>query len=430
MEILIITILILLNGFFSLSEIALVSSGRSKLEARSSAGMRSARIALKLLEKPENFLSAIQVGITLIGIISGAFGGIRLSGDLADFLRQFEFIALYADNIALVLVVTLITYFSIVAGELVPKTFALNNPERIAEKVAPAIYLLTKITYPIVYLLSISTRLLLKVLFVKERHRSSMTEEELKIMVKTAGKDGVISPRETELYLNLFRFFDRKGTQIMTRKSDIIWLNINDTPDKIERIMKRSTHSKFPVCNNSIDNILGIVTVKDYTDNRDKKHFDIRKILNPVTFIPGHTSSLKILEKFKKKQCHFGVVIDELNTVQGIVTLQDLMENIFGELPDTGVKPDPKITRTNKNTFIVDGETQLDILFDLLGVTDFGNGGGTYSTIAGYILHKAGRIPQQGDSFTAGRFRIEVTDLDGVKIDKVRITKERKRKPV
>lgn len=429
MDIFILSILILLNGLFALSEIALVSASRTKLESRSNAGHRGAIMALRLLEKPENFLSAIQIGITLVGIVSGAYGGIRLSDNLAAFLCQFEYLQPYAGDIALVIVVTIITYFSIVIGELVPKTFALSNPEKIAEFMAPVIYLLTKITYPVVAFLSVSTRFILKLFFIEEQPRTTLTEEELRIMIKMAGREGVISSKEAELYQNMFRFFDRKGHQIMTRNSDIIWLNINDRIDKIDRMIHNSSHSKFPVCNDSLDSILGIVTVKDYVDNREKKNFNLRSILKPVTFIPENMSSLKILEKFKKKQCHFGVVLDEFNTVQGIVTLHDLTENIFGELPDTDASPEPQIIKRNKSSYLVDGETQLDILGEIVGGIDVSEEEESFSTIAGYIMHRLGRIPRTGDSFRAHGFRFEVVDLDGLKIDKVLITKEKKRVP-
>lgn len=427
-DIFIIAFLILLNGLFALSEIALVSASRTKLESRSNAGHRGAAIALKLLEKPENFLSAIQIGITLVGIVSGAYGGIELSDNLAAFFWRFENLRPYAGDLALLVVVSSITYFSIVIGELVPKTFALGNPELIAEFMAPVVYLLTKITYPIVAFLSLSTRLILKLLFIREKARTTLTEEELRIMIKMAGREGVISSREAELYQNMFRFFDRKGHQIMTRNSDITWININDKLEKIDRLIHGSSHSKFPVCNDSLDNIIGVVTVKDYTDNRDRKNFSLRSILKPVTFIPENMSSLRILEKFKKKQCHFGVVLDEFNTVQGIITLHDLTENIFGELPDTDTKVEPQIVKRDKNSYLVDGETQLDMLIDIIGEVEASDEGESFSTIAGYIMHMLGRIPRTGDSFKANGFRFEVVDLDGLKIDKVLISKIKKRK--
>lgn len=430
MEILIIAVLIVLNGMFALSEIALVSASRTKLESRSNAGHRGASMALRLLKNPESFLSAIQIGITLIGIVSGAYGGIQLSDDLTAFLLQFEIIRPIAGKLALVCVVSIITYFSIVIGELVPKTFALSNPEKIAEIMAPVIFILSKLTYPIVAFLSLSTRVFLKLLFIKEEANHTISEEELRIMIKMAGREGVISPREAELYENLFRFFDRKGHQIMTRNSDVTWLNINEPLEKINRIIQKSKHSKFPVCNDSLDSILGIVTVKDYTDNRDRKSFNLRSLLKPVTFIPENMSSLRILEKFKKKQCHFGVVLDESNTVQGIITLHDLTENIFGELPDIDSIHEPQITKRDKNSYLIDGETQLDILENIVGGIDIPDNEETFSTIAGFIMHNLGRIPKTGDSFITHGWRFEVVDLDGLKIDKVLITRQKKKMSV
>ncbi len=427
MEIIIIAILILLNGLFALSEIALISASKTKLEGRSNAGHKGASIALKLLEKPENFLSAIQIGITLIGIVSGAYGGMQLSDDLTAFLSKFDVLRPAAGKLSLIFVVSIITYFSIVMGELVPKTFALTNPEKIAEFMAPVIFILSKMTYPVVALLSLSTRVILGVFFVKEQSNPALSEEELRIMIKMAGREGVISSKEAELYENLFRFFDRKGHQIMTRSIDVTWLNINERVEKIDSAIKKSEHSKFPVCTDSLDNILGIVTVKDYTDNRNKKNFNLRSILKPVTFIPETMSSLRILEKFKKKQCHFGVVIDEFNTVQGIITLHDLTENIFGELPDTDSHHEAQIIRRDKNSFLADGDTQLDVLNKIIGGIDSSNEEESFSTLAGYVMHSLGRIPRTGDSFSEHGFRFEVVDLDGLKIDKVMITRQKKK---
>ncbi|HOP63898.1 MAG TPA: hemolysin family protein [Spirochaetota bacterium] len=428
MEIIVITLLILMNGLFALSETALVSSSKSKLETKGNSGSRGARTALNLLKKPEDFLSAIQIGITLVGIISGAYGGMQLSGDLAEFLSRFETLRPYSGDLSLILVVSLITYFSIVIGELVPKTFAMGNPEKIAEIMAPVIYLLTKITYPVVGFLSLSTRLILKIFFISKNPENSITEEELRIMIKMAGRDGVISSKEAELHQNMFRFFDRRGNQIMTHVSELTWLSVNDTPERTNEIIRKSSHSKFPVCLDSPDSILGIITIKDYVDNREKKNFTLRSILKPVTFIPENMSSVRILEKFKRKHCHFGIVIDDQNTVQGIITLHDLTENIFGNLPDSGASAVQQVVRQGKNSFIVDGDTQLDILSEITGITSFGNEEECFTTLAGFIMHKLERMPLKGDSFIAGGYRFEVTGLDGLKIDSVKITKEKKKK--
>lgn len=428
MEVLIIVALILLNSFFALSEIALISSNSARLEQKRARGKSGADFALKLLEKPENFLSAIQIGITVVGIISGAYGGIRFSDDLTGFLLDHNILVKHAGTISLTIVITTITYFSIVVGELVPKTFALNNSEAIAVFVAPVIYLITKITYPLVAFLSISTNLLLKLMLVKNIKKSSLTEEELRMMIKVAKTEGVITGREAEIHQNLFRFFDRKAEQIMTRRNDITWIDINDRSDVIEKTIMESPHSKFPVCDDSLEKTLGIITVKDYIDNSKKKNFILKNIMRPVIFISEASEPLKILDKFKKEKCHFAMVLDEYGSVQGIITLHDLSENIFGNLPDINEEFDPQIVRRSDNSYLIDGETQLDILSEMFDIHDFKQRDNSYSTIAGYILNRKGRIARTGDFLKTDGYKIEVVDVDGLKIDKVLISKIKGRK--
>jgi len=423
MEIIVIGILILLEGFFALSEIALISSNRARLEQKNASGNSGAGLALKLLEKPENFLSAIQIGITVISIISGAYGGIRFSDDLAKFLTDKNIFVKHAGTISLTVVITSITYFSIVIGELVPKTFALNNSEFIAVTVAPVIFILTKITYPVVAFLSISTNILLKLMFVKNRRKSTLTEGELRMMVKVAKMEGVITGKEAEIHQNLFRFFDRKAEQIMTRRSDIVWLNIHDKIDVIEKTIMESPHSKFPVCNNDLEHTIGIITIKDYIDKSKNKNFTLRKILRPVIFIQEASEPLKILDRFKKEKCHFAMVMDEYGSVQGIITLHDLSENIFGNLPEINEQSEPQIMKRSSNSFLIDGETQIDILSDLFDIQDFKTRSDDYTTIAGYILNKTGHIAHTGECFKVDGYKVEVVDIDGLKIDKVLITK-------
>lgn len=427
MEVLIIAALILLNGFFALSEIALVSSNRTRLENKSSKGNKGSKIALTLLEKPENFLSAIQIGITVVGVISGAYGGIRFSDDLERILLNHNILTKHAATVSLAIVITAITYFSIVIGELVPKTFALNNPETIAAIVAPVIFIISKITYPVVAFLSISTNLLLKLMFVKNNKKSSLTEEELKMMVKVAKKEGVITGKEAEIHQNLFRFFDRKAEQIMTRRNEVTWININDKNDLIEKTIMESPHSKFPVCDDDLEKTIGIITLKDYIDNKKKKNFSLRNVLRPVIFIPEAAEALKILDRFKKEKCHFAMVMNEYGSVQGIITLHDLSENIFGNLPDLDEQFDPQIVKRSDNSYLIDGETQLDILSEFIDIDDFKIRNGSYCTIAGYILDKTGRIAHTGDFFKVGGYKIEVVDIDGLKIDKVLISKIKKK---
>lgn len=428
MQLFILGILILLNGFFALSEIAIISSNKARLEHNRVKGHRGAFFALKLLEKPENFLSAIQIGITVVGIISGAYGGISFSDHLEGFLKSHDIFAKHARFLALSIVISLITYFSIVIGELAPKTFALNNPEKIAIAVSPFIYFLSKTAYPIVAFLSISTNLLLKLFLVKKRRKSSFTEEEIRMTVRIAKTEGVISSREAEIYQNLFRFLDRRAEQVMTHRSEVTWININDRLPVIDKIIMSNPHSKFPVCNNDLENTIGIVTLKDYITIRKKKNVNIKSILKPVLFVPETAGSLKILENFRKQKCHFAMVMDEYGSVKGIITLHDLSENIFGDLPDPGEQIDPQIVKRDDGSYLIDGETQVDILSELLDIQDFKTMDDSYSTIAGYVMHRLGRIARTGDSVKSDGYKIEVVDLDGLKIDKLLVTRFKKKK--
>jgi putative hemolysin len=423
MEIFILGILILLNGFFALSEIAIVSSSKAKLEHKKSSGNKGAVFALILLEKPENFLSAIQVGITVVGIISGAYGGLNLSGDLEQFLNSYNIFFRHSKIIALSIVITSITYFSIVIGELVPKTFALNNPEKIAVIVSPVIYFLSKTAYPVVGFLSLSTNLLLKILFIKNSRKTSFTQDELRMTFRIAKTEGIISSREAEIYQNLFRFFDRRAEQVMTRRNEITWIDINEKPAAIDDIIMSSPHSKFPLCNNDLEHTVGIVTLKDYITIRNKKKYDLKTILKPVLFVSETSRTLKILENFREQKCHFAMVMDEYGAVQGIITLHDLTENILGDLPEPDIQLDPRIVKRNERSYLIDGLTQIDELAEIFDIKDFKTPGDSYNTIAGYIMHRLGRIAHTGDSIRADNYKIEVVDLDGLKIDKVLVTK-------
>lgn len=423
MELLIIAALILLNAFFALSETALISSNRARLEQKKLRGNRGANIALKLLDNPEHFLSTIQIGITVVGIISGAYGGLRFSDDLSKFLISHNILVKHAATVSLAIVITLITYFSIVIGELVPKTFAMNNPEAISAFVAPVIFVISKITYPLVSLFSISTKVFLSIFFVRDSKTGTLTEEELRMMVRIAKTEGVIPGKEAEIHQNLFRFFDRKAEQIMTRRSDILWLDINEKKETLDRIISESPHSKFPVCDGDLDKTLGIITFKDYIELSKKKKFILKKFIRPVIFIPEASEALKILERFKKEKCHFAMVMDEYGSVQGIITLHDLSENIFGNLPDINENIEPQIIKRGSNGYLVDGETQVDLLAEYVDIQDFRTRNDSYTTIAGYILHRIGHITHTGECLKVDGYRIEVVDMDGFKIDKVLITK-------
>lgn len=423
MEILIIFILTLLNGFFALSEIALVSVKKSRIEHLAAQGSSRAKIVLQLIENPENFLSSVQVDITLIGIISGAYGGATLTDDMERFLSQFTFLHHYHHLIALFTVIGSITYFSIVIGELVPKTIAMNNSENIALFSVPIIKYFTMITYPFVKLLSVSTKLILKLFGIVENEGEKVSEDELRFMLKNARKQGVLEKEESEVHHNLFSFTDQTAKSLMTHSSELEWINIDLSIDTIFNKLKESVHSKFIVGEGSIDNVLGVITIKDFLEHFKKKDFDLKQIIQPPIFLVQNTPAFKILNTFKSKKQYIAIVVDEFGTTRGIVTLHDLTEAIVGDLPDEDENDDLNIIKRNDNTYLIDGRTlifELNQYFQKEIIEDNIN---QYTTVSGFLLDKLQNMPNTGDKVSYENYEFEIIDMDGLRIDKLLMTK-------
>lgn len=421
MELIIIFILTLLNGFFALSEIALVSVKRSKIEHLASHGNKKAKSILKLLESPENFLSSVQVGITLIGIISGAYGGATLTDDLERYLIHFTFLHPYVRDISLIIVIGGITYFSIVIGELVPKSIAMNNSESIALFCVPVIRFFTMATYPFVKLLSLSTNLLLKLIGLKNSPEGSLSEEELVFLLKTAGKQGVIETEESQVHQNLFSFTDQTARSLMTNSKEVEWIDYNHTPDQIFNQLKESVHSKFIVGDGSIDKIKGIITIKEFLENHHQPGFQLDQIIHTPIFITLTTSAFKILNLFKKQKQYIGVVLDEYGGVKGIVTLHDLIEVIVGDLPDEDEKDEADIVEHQKGLYHINGKTliyELNQYFQREVIED----NVRYSTVSGFILEQLKAIPKAQDHFDYKNKRFKIKNMDGNRIDLIELS--------
>jgi putative hemolysin len=419
MEIIVLLFLMMLNGFFALSEISLVSVNKNKLEQLASRGSKNAKIAMQLLEQPERFLSAIQVGITLIGVVSGAYGGITLSERFTPVLANITFIAPYAGQVSVVLVVGLITYLSIVIGELVPKTIALNKPEKIVLLVSPVIKIFTAFTSPIVTLLSKSTKLLLRMMFIKPKEGETVSEEELKMMIKLANKQGVLENEESEVLHNLFRLADRRANQLMTHRNEVEWIDVNDSNVEIQQQIKDHAYSKYLVCDTEIDDVVGMVSITDYIDHYLSPNFNIRSIIKKPVYIPENMTALKVLEQFRTNKIYFGVVVDEFGSIQGIMTLHDLAESIFGELPDMADLYEPDIILREDGSWLVDGSIQLDELVDDIPVGEIFSNDRDYNTLGGFVMDRLQKVPRSGDHFTYKGFSFEVVDMDGHRVDKV-----------
>lgn len=423
MEYYIILILILLNGFFAMCEIALVSSKKAKIESMLKAGENRAAKTLKLLSEPGKFLSAIQVAMTLIGVFAGAYGGITIAEKLTPFVEQFASLREFAYEISLAIVVSTITFLSIIIGELVPKTFALTNPEKIALSISPVISVFTTITYPIVVFLTFVTKIILKILFVKEVKEQDISEEELKLLIKLANKQGVIEKKESEFINNIFRFADRKAHSIMTHRNDVVWLDMEDDLEEIATTVLSNNYSKFPVYRDSLENIVGVLNSKDFLASYKSENFMLTDILHQPVFIPENLPAIKILELFRNERSYYGIVVNEYGSTEGVLTLHDLTENIFGYLPDQEEEDAPSVVLREDGSYLVDGSMLIDELMEFIPVKDFMARERTYHTLAGYVLFKLRKIPSVGNHFTEGVYRFEIMDMDRSKIDKILISK-------
>ena len=423
MEILVLSILILVNGFFALSEIALVSSKRSRLEQKRIDGSKGAKVALKLLDNSEGFLSAIQVGITLIGIITGVYGGINIADDVTPFFQNFGITQNYASQIALTVTVVIITYFSIVIGELVPKTIALNNPDIIAIRVAPIVYFFSSVFYPFVRLLSVSTSFVNKLIGIKKQ-AEQLTEAELRQMIKMASSEGVIEKEQNIIHEKVFYFADKKAKHIMTHRTDVEWIDIDKTIEEIKKELLGTQHSKLVCCNGSLDNFMGIIYLRDfYKQISATNNFNVNDVIFEPLIVPENIDAQKVLALFRQKKIHICCVVNEYGGFEGLITLHDIVENIVGQIPDEGETYEPDVFIRDDNSVLVSGDAPIETLNEIIVdfIVDFDNI--NYATVAGFVFNQIGKIPQIGDKFEYMNYKIEIVDIDGIKIDKILVTR-------
>ena len=392
------------------------------MEQLASQKNHRAQIVLKLLDNPENFLSSVQVGITLIGIISGAYGGVTLTDDLEQFLMPFEWMNGYQHSIALMTVIGSITYFSIVVGELVPKTIAMNNAESIALFCVPVIKYFTLLTFPFVKLLSFTTTLFLKAFGIKENAGENLSEEELRFLLKTARKQGILEKEETDVHQNLFSFTDQTAKSLMTHSSAVEWVNLNSPKEMIYQKLKESVHSKFIVGNQSIDRIEGTITIRDFLANFKRDDFSLREIILPPIIIIQSTPAFKILNIFKSKKQYMAIVVDEFGSTLGIVTLHDLVEAIVGDLPDEDEKDELAIVKRSETSFLIDGKTLIYELNQYFQKEIIEDNIDSYTTISGFMLNRLMAFPKTGAKVRHKAYEFEIIDMDGVRIDKILMT--------
>ncbi|MFT4015560.1 MAG: hemolysin family protein [Agriterribacter sp.] len=419
-EILIILGLILLNGIFSMAEIALVSARKARLESQASKGDKSAKDALELAERPDTFLSTVQIGITLIGILTGIYSGEALKTELIDFLNRYDFIRPYSSVAATTIIVVVVTYFTLVLGELVPKRIGLSRPETIAKLVAKPMSFLSKITYPFVWLLSKSTYLTVKLFNIKPKD-NQVTEEEIKAIISEGTEQGTIEEAEQEIIERVFHLGDRNITSLMTHRNDIVWFDLEKNEEKIKEKIVVEPHSVYPVCDGNIDNIKGVVSIKDLYIHENTAI--LKEIMQPTLFVPENNTAYQVLERFKETKIHCCFVVDEYGSLLGMITLNDILEAIVGEIPQVDDTEDYEIRKREDGSYFVDGQLPFYDFLSTFRKTEWMNEGEQeFDTLAGFILHQLERIPRTGDTLEWRGFTFEIADMDGHRIDKVLVT--------
>jgi putative hemolysin len=421
-QILIILLLMVANGLFAMSEMAVVSARRARLQEMVEQGNAKALAALELANSPNRFLSTVQVGITLISVVTGAFGGATLASSLAPYIALIPALRESSDAIAFGLVIMLITYLSLIVGELVPKRLALNNPEKIATAVAGPMRWIALVASPIVYLLSLSTEAVLKLLRADRASSEPLvTEEEIKVLVRQGTEAGMFEEAEQDMVERVFRLGDQKVNSLMTPRLDILWLDLNDSVETNCRKMGESRHSRFPVCQETLDNVLGMAHVSDVlTRSLSGEPIDLASLLRPPLFIPESTVALKMLELFKQSGTHAALVVDEYGVIQGIVTLNDVMEVIIGDVPFADHPQESSAIKREDGSWLLDGMLMIDEIKELLELDELpGEERDNYQTLGGLVITQLGRIPKSSDYFVWNQFRFEVMDMDGNRVDKV-----------
>jgi putative hemolysin len=423
LELLLILVLVGINGVFAMSELAIVSARRTRLQAMEKAGNLGAAAALRLAEEPQRFLPTVQVGITLVGILAGAFGGARLAGYIADLLGGAGVPESVADDAAFFLVVVLITYLSLILGELVPKQLALRNAEAVASSISRPLELLARISAPVVWLLGKSSGLVLRLLGKPKDEGPSMTEEEVKAVVAEGAAAGVLEAEERDMIGRVLRLADRPVRAIMTPRNDVAWIDRNEAPQDIAARIKASAHSRFVVCEGSVDNVIGILQAKDVLDQMlDGEPLSVDRVLRKAVIMPDTVTALDALEQLKADPLGLAVVLDEYGSFEGVVTSADVLEAIVGELSEGNATPDDCVVRPD-GSLLMDGMMPVDEVKTRLGLESV-PAEGSYHTLAGLILALLRRLPRTGDRIVHAGWRFEVVDMDGRRVDKVLATRE------
>jgi putative hemolysin len=426
MEILILLLLIFLNSLFVMSEIALVSARKGRLESMGNKGDLKAKAALHLTENPDKFLSTAQIGITLISILTGVYSGEKFSTYLKPFLEQINFLQPYAGTLSTVLIVILVTFLSIIFGELVPKRLGLLRAEKIARVVAGPMNFLSSVAYPIVWLLNNITKIIFKLFNVKASSDNAVTEEEIKAMISEGSEHGTIEEEEKDIIERVFHLGDRNITSLMTHRTEIVWFDILDTVQTITEQHDQINYSTYPVCDKTVDDIKGIIYIKDLL--KAPRGTVLNKLVKPALFVPENNSAYQVLEKIKQTKIHSCFIVNEYGTLEGMLTLNDILEAIVGDVPQTG-QEEYEIVKRSDGSYLVDAQITFYDFLSRFEKTEWMNEGEhEFDTIAGFVLHELERIPVTGETFEWRGFEFEIVDMDGQRIDKliVKISEELK----
>nr|WP_081694236.1 hemolysin family protein [Flavobacterium suncheonense] len=418
MEIVIIFLLILLNGVFSMSEIALISARKNRLETAAKKGNTSAKTALDLANSPNKFLSTVQIGITLIGILTGIYSGEKVTDNVQLFLEQFEMLKPYSQSLAVGIVVVVLTYFSLVLGELLPKRIGLNYPETIAKAVAVPMKMISVITAPFIWLLTTSTDFVLDVLKIKPTADGKVTEEEIKAIIKEGTEVGEVQEIEQDIVERVFHIGDRKVNSLMTHRKSVMYLSLEDNLTETKQKVLEELHSVYPVCEENLDNVVGVVLLKDLFLSFEKSgNFDLKAISKEPVYFIEHTSAYKALEIFKTTKVHYALVTDEYGVVQGIITLNDILEALVGDAAEFYEEEFQLVARED-GTWLVDGHYSLHDFLTYFDMDDLINDYDV-TTVSGLIMTELSYIPKVGEKLIWNKMELEVMDMDGIKIDKI-----------
>ncbi len=420
MEVLILLFLIFLNALFVMTEMALVSVRKGRLEAMKNKGSIKAATALKLAENPDKFLSTVQVGITLISILTGLYSGEKFSRNLQPAIEKISFLQPYAQTVSTSIVVIIVTFLSIIFGELIPKRIALLRSQQIALFVAVPTNFLSKIAYPVVGLLAFISNLIFRILKIKTHSDSAVTEEEIKAMISEGSEHGSIEEGEKVIIERVFHLGDRSITSLMTHRTDIVWFDIKETVEEIRNKQEELNFSTYPVCDGTVDDIKGLISIKDLFKADPKT--SLQSLAKPALFVPENNKAYQLLEKFKSTKIHTCFIVNEYGTMEGMITLNDILEAIVGDVPQSG-QEEYEIVKRDDGSFLVDAQIHFYNFLSYFERADWMNQDDQdFDTVAGFVLHELEHIPNTGETFEWRDFKFEIIDMDGQRIDKIMVT--------